>query len=161
VGSAREEFGTDLRRIEGPKYERGYLPIVQLRYRLDKAVYAQECFASVDPELSSQGTVFIKFTLSQGEAGLVEAQVAVAAPLRKVNGTLAGPDGKALVAFGQAWEFNPSRNTLTARLVAGGVAPLVVFTEPRADAPANLAAMTRSGVVLQKPGRSCSIAECS
>src|SRR5260221_1738883 len=31
VGNAREEFGTDLRRLEGPKYEGGYLPIVQLR----------------------------------------------------------------------------------------------------------------------------------
>src|SRR5258706_1353833 len=103
VGNAREELGTDLRRLEGPRYEGGYLPIVQMRYRLDKATYAHECFASVDTELGSQGAIFVKFTLAEGEKGLVEAHAAAAAPLRKVNGTLTGADGKALVAVGQAW----------------------------------------------------------
>ncbi|MDB5321757.1 MAG: hypothetical protein JWN40_3388 [Phycisphaerales bacterium] len=140
VGNAREEFGADLRRLDGPKYEAGYLPIVQLRYRQEKATYAEECFASVDPDLLSHGAIFMKFTLAGGEAGLVEAQVEAAAPLRRVGGTLAGADGKSLVAFGSGWEFNPSRNTLTARFVAGGVATLVVFTEPAADAPAKVAA---------------------
>src|SRR4051794_8897950 len=37
VGSQREAFGADLRRLDGPRYEAGYLPIVQLRYRHDKA----------------------------------------------------------------------------------------------------------------------------
>jgi hypothetical protein len=140
IGQTREAFGTDLRRLEGPRYERGYLPIVWLRYRQDKAVYTEECFASVNPDLSPHGTTFVKFALAEGEAGLVEAQVEAIAPLRKVGGTLAGADGKSLVAFGPPWEFNPSRNTLTARLAAGAVVTLTIFTEPRADAPAKLVA---------------------
>jgi hypothetical protein len=49
VGDELEAFGDDIKRLEGPKYERGYLPIVQLRYRYGQHVYTQEAFAAVEP----------------------------------------------------------------------------------------------------------------
>ena len=63
VGDKREIFGSDLARLDGPKYADGYLPIVQLKYTADGAIFAQEAFASTDPKLAEHGVVLVKLTL--------------------------------------------------------------------------------------------------
>src|SRR3989442_12655575 len=49
VGDDHELFGEDLDRLYGPRYEQGYLPMVELKYEHDGATYEQEDFASVEP----------------------------------------------------------------------------------------------------------------
>lgn len=63
VGDGREVFGSDLSHLSGPVYADGYLPIVQLSYEAGAATYAQEAFASVDPQLADLGVVLVKWTL--------------------------------------------------------------------------------------------------
>jgi hypothetical protein len=138
VGRARELFGDDLRRLEGPVYDKGYLPIVQLRYRHGDEAYAQEVFAAVDADLAAHGAVLVRFTLAEGAAGKVEAQFEGAAPLKAAGRAVGNDGGKVLASFDARWTFNPARNTLSATLAAGESATLALFTRP-ADAPLPLA----------------------
>src|SRR5688500_18166197 len=48
VGREGVTFGEHLGQLEGPTYEQGYLPIVNLKYRHRDQVYQQEVFASCD-----------------------------------------------------------------------------------------------------------------
>ncbi len=75
VGRELEPFGHDLERLEGPKFDQGYLPIVILKYRHGAQVYQQEVFASVDPKLSESGVLFVRITMLEGTDGKVEAQM--------------------------------------------------------------------------------------
>jgi hypothetical protein len=89
-------FGEDLSRLDGPKYERGHLPIVQLRYRHGPHVYTQETFASVDPKLASHGVVFVRLGVAEGPANKkakVEAQIESADVLRAKDGAVPDKDG--------------------------------------------------------------------
>jgi hypothetical protein len=75
VGRELEPFGSDLSRLDGPKFDQGYLPIVVLKYKHHDQVYQQEVFASVDPKLSESGVMFVRFTMLEGTNGKVEAQM--------------------------------------------------------------------------------------
>lgn len=61
VGRDEEVFGEDLSRLDGPKYEKGYLPIVHNRYRHAGVTIEQEVFAGVEPPYSDSGMVFVSF----------------------------------------------------------------------------------------------------
>ncbi|HET6453714.1 MAG TPA: hypothetical protein VFI02_04865, partial [Armatimonadota bacterium] len=60
LGEWGSVFGADLSDLQGPKYEQGYLPIVQNTYCRGDAVAAQEAFAPVD--YADSGMVFVRFT---------------------------------------------------------------------------------------------------
>jgi hypothetical protein len=128
-------FGEDLSRLEGPVYEQGYLPIVQLKYRSGNQVYAQEAFAPVDPALAQHGVLFVRFTLVESPAdvaGMVEAQIESPEVLRVAKGKAFVPDkaGKMIAAFELArWRFNAARCTLTTDLKLGESAHLAICTE--------------------------------
>ncbi len=64
VGDSREMFGSNLARLDGPKYADGYLPIVQLSYQAAGATYGEEAFASTDPALADNGAVLVRLTLT-------------------------------------------------------------------------------------------------
>ncbi|MCX6377573.1 MAG: hypothetical protein NTU88_16315, partial [Armatimonadetes bacterium] len=70
-----EVFGADLDRLDGPKLEDGYLPIVQMSYRHEGAEYAEEVFAGSDSPLSTNCAVFVKFSLAGGNSGKVCAKI--------------------------------------------------------------------------------------
>jgi hypothetical protein len=65
VGDKRDLFGSNLAMLDGPKYAEGYLPIAQFAYESQGATWAEEAFASCDPELSDLGVVFVKLTLKK------------------------------------------------------------------------------------------------
>ena len=129
-------YGEDLSKLDGPRYEQGYLPIVQSKYRSGNQVYAQEIFAPVDPVLAQQGIVFVRFTLAEGPAdaaGMVEAQIESPDVLRVAKGKAFVPDkaGKMLAAFElPRWRFNAARCTLTADFKPGESAHLAICTVP-------------------------------
>ncbi len=120
VGREREPFGADLSRLDGPTYQQGYLPIVLLKDRHDGQVYQEEVFASSDPKLAAYGTIFARFTLLEGNAGKIAAQVeaghqyfwssadedakALAAVDVKEKGTLHGPMPAGTVPYGAAFD---------------------------------------------------------
>jgi len=139
VGETNAPFGEDLRRLTGPHYERGYLPIVQLAYRADDhstpapatptvALYTQEVFASVD--WPSNAVVFVQFRLPTGKQGVVTARLETNAPLMVAGNTVCDARGNTLVAYDRAWQWNEAQRTLTARLSEGGKATLAIATVP-------------------------------
>jgi hypothetical protein len=130
IGPTGETFGSDLRRLDGPRYAEGFFPIVQLRYRQGGSVYAQESFAAVEPELSRSGIVFLRFRLETGVSGKVVAQFEGSAPWISQSGLLQDAQGRAIASFSSNWLWNPSRNTLTASLAPGEAAVLAVAVEP-------------------------------
>src|SRR5205823_122864 len=67
--------GSDLTRLDGPKFEKGYLPIVHLRYRHEGRVFEEEIFTSCDPMLARYGVVFARFSLPEGDDGKLETQL--------------------------------------------------------------------------------------
>src|SRR4051794_33369146 len=81
VGDKAEPFGEDLGRLDGPRYARGYLPVVRIAYRQGKAVYEQEAFAAVRGPLAERGAVLVRFT-ARGATGTVTATVGLDAPAR-------------------------------------------------------------------------------
>ena len=134
VGDELAVFGDDLKQLDGPKYERGYLPIVQLRYRYGPHVYTQEAFASVDPKLAESGVVFVRLGIAEGpkdQKAKIEAQIESSIVLRAKGNMVPDKDGKAIACFEpKNWWYVPGRNTLNARLAPGESVVFAVFTKP-------------------------------
>jgi len=133
VGS-NEVYGSDLRRLDGPHYDRGYLPVVQLAYKSGGAVYSEEAFGSVDKLLAECGTVFVRFALKEGSAGTVAAEVGSGGAVEARNGVLRDSGGNALVSFDKAWKWDEARKALVASLDKSGTAELVIFAKSPAAA---------------------------
>jgi len=130
MGEDREPFGSDLRRLDGPHYERGYLPIVQLAYSHARATYVEEAFAAVEPELARAGVVFVRFSLSSGKAGVVTAHVGFEGEIRASAGRLTDDKGNLLVAFSRAWRWDPATRELRVGLTRGASAVLGIVSAP-------------------------------
>ncbi len=125
-----ETFGADLARLTGPKYEHGYLPIVQMSYKHDGAEYAEESFAGVEEPFSTHGAVFLEFSLTGGKVGKVSAKVGAEGTVKAEDGCLRNDQGKTLVQFSSDWKWDEASRMLTAHLQAGHNAFLCIFTEP-------------------------------
>ena len=57
VGQDESIYGDDLRRLDGPRYFRGDLPIVETAYRTADATYGLEVFAAAEGPPSDSGVV--------------------------------------------------------------------------------------------------------
>jgi len=128
VGKDEEVFGSDLRMLEGPKYEKGYLPIVHNRYRHKGLVVEQEAFASVESPYAEHGTVFISFRGS-GKLVALLAMMPEKAMYPK-NCVLFTPEGGAILWFGGDWKWEPGAQRLFTELSPIRPALLAVFTKP-------------------------------
>jgi len=131
-----EAFGEDLDRLHGPWYERGYLPIVQTRYRSHGADYEEECFAATEPSLARSGALFAKFTLAAGRSGAVSAAVEAGGYAKLEDGALRDERGRGLVRVSKGWAWNAHDRTLSAPLRSGESVYLLIFTEPENAASA-------------------------
>jgi hypothetical protein len=128
VGAEQVPFGGDINSLDGPRYERGYLPIVQLDYRFGGKTYREETFAGV--EMGDQAVLFTRFALRDGKSGTVAARVAPGGPVHLVGNTICDEKGRALVWFDKAWQWNAGQGTLTAQLSARRRATLAIATVP-------------------------------
>jgi hypothetical protein len=148
VGDRRELFGSDLKRLTGPKYADGYLPIVQLAYESGQATYAQETFVSVDPQFDHNAAVFESFELRKGDSGNLEVKFDNDAyrlfKFDQKTGQLRYPDGKLLGLFNGEWKFYPGRGALSCDLKSGRSVRFVVFTEPVEPGAVSIAADAQS-----------------
>lgn len=62
-----EVFGADLERLTGPVYEKGYLPIVRMSYRVGDAEITQKTFAD-------HSAIRVQFSIEHGESAEVNLQ---------------------------------------------------------------------------------------
>ena len=139
VGKEAEAFGEDLKRLDGPKYLDGFLPIVQLMYRPKDATYREEVFAPVGKNLAALGTSMVRFSLGKGDSSgsaRVEARIGADAQLRAKDGVVVNEKDQSLVAFGPRWKWDAERKTLVAVFKAGESAELAIFTKPAGEAAA-------------------------
>jgi hypothetical protein len=139
VGEDRETFGSDLARLDGPRYAHGFLPIVQLRYRRGDESYGQEVFAAVEDRLAGAGAVLARFDFPGRDRGRIELRFEYGTELLAArNGRVYDPAGMLLAAYDDAWEWNAARNLLISRAAHGPAGYVAVFTQPAdaAGAPA-------------------------
>ncbi|HEX5270329.1 MAG TPA: hypothetical protein VFW33_07580, partial [Gemmataceae bacterium] len=92
VGDKAEPFGDDLRRLDGPRYADGYLPIVRATYTQGKTRYEQEAFVPVRETAADHGAVFVRFT-ARGAGGTVVAHVGFDGPVDAAPGALRDDKG--------------------------------------------------------------------
>ncbi|MGH7135734.1 MAG: hypothetical protein ACREHD_08345, partial [Pirellulales bacterium] len=74
VGNLEEAFGSDLERLDGPRYADGYLPIIECSYRQGNVHYDQQAFAPVEPGLAKDGVVLLRFK-ARGGSGKIAARI--------------------------------------------------------------------------------------
>ena len=132
VGQDEAVYGGDLRRLDGPRYFRGYLPIVEMAYRAAQATYGLEVFAAAEGRHADSGVVFARFTLPEGESGRVAAAVGFDGTIRAEAGALRNDKGQTLVLFDSSWSWDSSAKKLIASLSHGQAAVLGIFTQPSA-----------------------------
>lgn len=148
VGKAAKLFGEDLARLTGPRYVKGYLPIVQTRYQEGDVEYAQEAFASTQPPFAeNNASVFVQFTLHKGKEGTVSAHIGTDEALHWNNGWVLNNQGRALLWCDKRWSWNAVEKRLEASLAGKGKAFLVIFTQsvqPLAPLPALTSAIYES-----------------
>ncbi len=114
VGQKPEPFGADVRRLDGPRYTDGWLPVVHVGYTAGGVAYVQEAFAAVRGCLAEHGAVCVRFTV-RGKPGRVTVRVADA--------------GANAVRFGRGWAGDAGGAERFAELKPGQSAELVVFTK--------------------------------
>lgn len=128
VGPDELRFGEYRERIDGPRYLDGYLPIVQIAYTHGDAVYTQEAFASVDPQLAEHALVLVRFGLSSGTNGFVAVQFDSKAPVHVGNGAVRDDTGHVLGWFDGNWQW--MRQRLVGRLNEKSAVTLAVPMQP-------------------------------
>ncbi len=121
-------FGEDPARLEGPRYERGFLPVVHAKY----GACAQEAFVPVAGPLAEAAAVFVRFS---GE-GAVSAHLGGEETPRLGEGRLLfGPQRRVMVLFDGPWTWHRFDRKLVATLRPDRPALLAIFTEPALEAP--------------------------
>ena len=126
LGEWGSVFGADLSDLQGPKYEQGYLPIVQNTYCRGDAVAAQEAFAPVD--YADSGMVFVRFT---GKGKLIaQISVTVPAPLTGANGLVKDSQGHALLWFDENWKWTVAAQRVLTTLSPDKPVYLAIPTKP-------------------------------
>ncbi|MEO6335362.1 MAG: hypothetical protein ABIP71_00880, partial [Verrucomicrobiota bacterium] len=150
VGPDAGLFGSQLERLEHPTLEEGYLPIATIRYlhstpiqaggnipldqkriERDPEIYQLEAFGSVDPTLSENGVVFVKFSLAQGSNGVMTVDVDAKSPVKFANGKATDEKGKVLAYFDKSWAME--RGAIRAKLGGNKFALMAIPTKPLDD----------------------------
>ena len=128
LGEWGSVFGGDLSDLLGPKYERGYLPIVQNRYRRGSVEASQEAFAPID--YADSGMVLVRFI----GTGKLMAQLAyeAGAVLPTKNGVVRDLQGGALVWFSDDWKWGVGAQRLSTVLQPDKPVYLGILTKPLA-----------------------------
>jgi hypothetical protein len=130
VGQDEEVYGNALQRLDGPRYFRGYLPMVEMVYCSAGASYGLEVFAAAEGPQADSGVVFARFTLLEGESGRVAAAVDFNGQIRAEAQRLSNDKGQTLILFDSSWIWDASAKKLSARLSSGQSAAIGIFTQP-------------------------------
>lgn len=124
VGDTAEPFGADIKRLDGPRYADGWLPIVQVSYRAGVTVYEQEAFGLTRDEFAGYGAVLVTFAVREG-VGRVVARVGGKSTTE--DGMVLDENGRAVVRYDSAWAWDDGKRELTASLKEKAPGRLIVF----------------------------------
>lgn len=133
LGEDETEFGADLNALKGPAYERGYLPIVSFTDTRKGHSCEEEVFASVDHQLSDSGLVFVRFKNLTNAEIKITAGLSSIEPLTISQGAVRNTNSYAWVWFDKSWQWDSTKNALTAKLASGEYAYLAVACQPMAQ----------------------------
>lgn len=140
VGNQKAAFGENLKALNGPRLEDGYLPVVQIDYSQGEATYTEETFAGVD--WSDNAILFTQFSLKKGTAGSVTAKVDSKASLKIIKNSVCDSLGHVIVSFSGTWKWDPEQKTLTSQLSKSSKATLAIASAPIMEtSSADLAAL--------------------
>jgi hypothetical protein len=128
VGPDELRFGEYPDRLSEPRYVKGHMPIVQIRYEHGESIYEEECFAALEPELATRGVVFVRFSLASGSTGTVAAQIEARNDVKPLKGSLLDENGEALAWYDNNWKW--VRQRLIANISSNSVAVLAIATRP-------------------------------
>ncbi|MCX6375028.1 MAG: hypothetical protein NTU88_03125, partial [Armatimonadetes bacterium] len=109
LGQWGSVFGADLKDLQGPKYEQGYLPVIQNTYRRGDVVASQEAFAPID--YADCGMVFVRFT-GKGKL-LAHLAYEANAVLPTKDGVVHDLQGGALLWFSDDWKWGTGAQRLS------------------------------------------------
>ncbi|MGZ4972722.1 MAG: hypothetical protein ACXWDN_08185, partial [Limisphaerales bacterium] len=133
VGDDEGEFGADLSALKGPAYDRGYLPIVSFSYNHKGHTYEEEVFASVESLQADSGVVFVRFKNPTNAEVKITAALAPIGQFTVSDGAVRNSKSYAWVWFDKAWQWNPTKNALTTKLLLGEYAYLAIACQPMAQ----------------------------
>jgi hypothetical protein len=128
-----EPFGDDLKKLDGPHYADGYLPIVQLAYKTDDGPYRLECFAPTDPELAAAGALLIRCEFPGENLGRLDFEMQEGTTLYTRGApqhVVRNADKKTLLAYDDNFEWRAARSSLMSKEQHAAAAHLLIFTAP-------------------------------
>ncbi len=128
VETEETPFGEKLDALDGPYYERGYLPIVRMDYRSGETTYREETFASVD--FTANALLFTQFSLTRGKSGTVFARIESKSSLHRSGNSICDDKDLVLVSFDKSWRWNAQKKILTAEISGRTKATLTIATVP-------------------------------
>jgi hypothetical protein len=117
--------------------------LCELRYECEGQPYAQETFASVDPELAARGAMLVKFDLPVADRGRIELRFEAGYDLLRVDGEHVVRDaaGTPLAQLGDGWEFAPARSSFFSKVEHPASLVAMIYTAAPATQPS-----TRAGI---------------
>jgi hypothetical protein len=130
VGADDALYGEDLRNLDGPQLESGYLPIVKLNYKHDGITIQEEAFASTEPALSRSGVLFFQFSVKEKVEGKIAVRFETSGPWKVSNGTVQNTNGHIVAWFDTAWQWEESQRQLVARVASANRPTLALATRP-------------------------------
>jgi hypothetical protein len=133
LGPRHLPFGEDLRKLKGPHYADGYLPVVQLEYASDDGTYREECFAATDPELAAVGAIFVRFDFPGANRGRIDVEMESGTELLAGGAKLhlvVDAAKKVRLAYDDNFEWRAARSCLMSKEKHAASAYIIVFTTP-------------------------------
>ena len=145
VGNDDFRFGDILDRVQHPRLQDGYLPIVEIDYEHptpkhdgaktahlvaneEPEVYRLTAFASTDPELAENGVVFVSFSLVAGTNGFVAVDIDSKSPLHFAQGKALNEKGEIMAWFERSWNWD--RQMMIAKMTTNKTAVVAIATKP-------------------------------
>ena len=102
VGAADEVFGHEHAELKGPRFEKGYLPIVSASYR----GIEEEAFAATTGPWAEHGVMLVKLSGNGPMAAVVDCPTA----LHRQGNALCDEKGRTYLMFSEEWSWDEKTN---------------------------------------------------
>lgn len=117
VGQPPSVFGQDVKRLDGPHFLDGYLPVVEVNYAgTDGTVFAEEAFAAVTPEYAPRGALMLHFHVPKAKRKgfeAITAQLTTDTPRKMVGNSIVDAQGKTLLSFASGTKGGANKSKVT------------------------------------------------
>jgi len=128
IGEDEQDYGSDLANLDGPHYDKGWLPIVKNTYRHGDALVAQEAFCGVDAPYADNGAVLMRITGRGKFVARISAMMAKILTIK--SGNVTDSKGAVLASISDGWGMDVGGQRLFAWLKPDHPLYLVIYTKP-------------------------------